>query len=268
MGDSPDGLSEAVLELRRDSSFGVLYEDVRADFKDVTSLQKEFGLAFSNYVEMLSGSSAAPTVYTFISGFQYQCFVFEHENEEALGLGLDLFLGSSFPYGKIDPGNPAFSAYLTRSFNKDHMVKKAIEVLIEDKMNPPSRSDFLSLIIWGGKKLYALDQILDFKADTVIFEYTPQQLEWCRNNETQMWNFFFEKDLFYETDVRSFNKLVAPSPYSPGMPREAPGATGNYIGYRIVQSFMERHPQTDLSTLLRWENAQEILDMSAFKPGR
>ncbi len=259
-------LTEEALDILKDSSYQLLYHDILKEFTDMEDIMADFNSGLQNYRRLLSNNQGLPRVYSFISGFQYQSLVFEDAYGEALGIGLDLFMGDDFPYQTVDPGNPAFSKYLTRTFNEDHIIKKAVEVLVEDKMSAPTKADFLSLIIWGGKKLYAIDQILDFKPDTIIFEYTPAQMEWCRQNEVQMWNFFFDKDLFYETDIKSFNKLVAPAPYSPGMPVEAPGATGNYMGYRIVQEFMKRNPEVSLAELLTLDNAQEILEKSKFKP--
>lgn len=208
----------------------------------------------------------APNIYTLISGFGYQRFLFEDEEGDALGLGLDLFLGEDYPYKKIDPKNPSFSAYQTRTFNEDHIVKKALETWIEDKIAPPQQNNLVAYMINNGKKLYILDQLLPTVPDSVIMEYSKQQLAWADGNQMQIWSFFFDQDLFYETDLRKINKYINPSPDSPGMPPEAPGRIANYMGWRIVETYMDKHPDKSLEMLIMEKDAQKILDLSKYKP--
>lgn len=260
-------IREEVIRMISDSGYLKLSDDVSKVFADFDKLKPEINQTLENYTKLF-GLKDTPSVYTYISGFVYQGFVFDDVNKEGVGIGLDMFLGSDFPYEKIDPTNPSFSTYLTRAYNKEHISKKIAEVLIEDKMTPPKQSDFLSLMIWGGKKLYLMDQVLTFKPNHIVIEYTPEQYEWCQNNESQIWDLFFDKNLFYETDLKKFNKLIAPAPTSPGMPPESPGRTANYMGWQIVKAFMKRNPNTTLQELIDIDNPQHILDQSRFKPKR
>ena len=52
------------------------------------------------------------------------------------------------------------------------------------------------------------------------------------------------------------------------MPSEAPGRTANFVGWRIVREYMQRHPQASMEDLLAVEDAQELLDRSRYKPAR
>jgi len=254
-------------EITQDTAYLNLYAEVQKQFPNLTRVEAEVNQALENYATLFELPDASiPDIYTFISGFIYQTFVFQDGRKEGIGVSLEMFLGNEFSYKSAMPKNPLFSDYLSRAYNQDHLAKKIIEVLIEDKLPPPNQGNFLSLIIWGGKKLYLMDQILTFAPDTVITEYTPAQLNWCHHNQVEMWDYFFERDLFYSTDYRSFNKLIAPAPTSPGMPKESPGATGNYMGWQIVRSYMRRHPETTAMDLLLLQDAQQILDDSKYKP--
>ena len=264
-----DQLLEELSLIHKDSSYLLLYNEVEASLGDLSDIKPEIDQALENYLDVFSlPQRQLPDVYTFISGFAYQAFVFDDGGKNGVGIGLDMYLGNDFPYQKVHPKNPSFSQYLVRTYNKEHLVRKMVEVLVEDQMAPPRQSNFLSFIIWGGKKLYLIDRILDFKSDTIITEYTQEQLDWCNNNEEEMWKFFFEKELFFETDLRKFNKLIIPAPTSPEMPAESPGQTGNYIGWQIVRSYMSRYPSTTVSELLSYQDSQKFLDLSKYKPTR
>lgn len=260
-------VEQELKRMLRDTGYIKLYQDVISDYSDMTELEVEISQALENYTETLQ-LKMVPKVYTYISGFAIQSFLFDDKDVEGVGIGLDMFLGTDFPYSLVDPTNPSFSSYLTRTYDKAHLTKKMIDVLVEDNIPPAMKPDFLSLMIRGGKKLYVMDQILDFKSDTILLEYTADQLKWCRENEPQMWEFFFDQNLFYEKDLRKFNKLISPAPGSPGMPPDAPGATANYIGWQIIKAYMARYPDTTIRELLEKTDAQEILDKSRFKPNR
>ena len=246
-----------------------LYSEVQKSYKDLTSLEREICQTLENYLKIFPGSNqSVPNIYTFISGFVYQCFLFSDENGEGIGLGLDLFLGDEFDYRSLNPTDPAFSDYLTRTYNREHVTRKIAEVLIEDKLPPPTKNDFMTYMIWGGKKLFILDKILDFKPDTIITEFTENQLNWSRENQAGIWNYFFEKNLFYATNPNLFNKLIAPAPGVPDMPPDAPGGVANYIGWLIVEAYMERNPNESIMDLIANMDAQDILDKSRYKPNR
>jgi len=269
LGEGSVPPAQIIRDIQSDTSYLKLNGVVQESFpkSDLGDLNAEVAQALKNYIEVFGLSEAAlPSVYTFISGFIYQSLVFDDGGKEGVALGLEMFLGGTFPYKETFLNNPMFSDYLTRTYNKQHLSKRLVEVLVEDKIPPPAKGDFLSLMIWGGKKLYIMDQILDFKSDTIVLEYSKQQLEWCTNNEAEMWDYFFDKDLFYKTDIRSFSKLIGPAPTSPGMPPESPGATGNYMGWQVVRSYMNRNPETSIIDLLSINDAQKILDGAKYKP--
>ena len=74
--------------------------------------------------------------------------------------------------------------------------------------------------------------------------------------------------MIYETSLNKIQKYIGPSPSSPGMPEEAPGNTGSWLGWQIVRSYMKTHPATTLQQLLELKDAQAILDESGYRPPR
>lgn len=209
----------------------------------------------------------APDIYTFVSGFEYQRFLMaDKELNNIIGLGLDMFLGSTFPYASVSPENPAFSNYLTRSFNAEHIPKKVVELLIDDYLPKTEKNQMLDQMIRNGKKLYLMDKILPTVSDTIVMEYTADQWKWAVENELEMWAFFLKEDLFYETNSMKIKKYLHPSPNAPGMPPNAPGRTANYIGWQIVKSYMRRYPDTLLEDLVNATDAQQFLQKSRYKP--
>ena len=210
----------------------------------------------------------APNLYTFTSEYTYQQFIFRDRERDGIGIGLDMFLGDKYPYKDIDPNNPSFSYYLTRTYNKAHLPKKVIEILVDDIVGRPSGSRLLDQMISNGKKLYILEKVLPMEHDSIIHEYTTKQTKWVQENESPMWAFFFDEEMFYESNTMKINKYINPSPNSPGMPDGAPGRTANYLGLQIVKAYMKKFPNTTLQELIDLKDAQIIMDKSKYKPRR
>jgi hypothetical protein len=104
--------------------------------------------------------------------------------------------------------------------------------------------------------------------DSVKLEVTAAQVEWLNANEYEMWAFFLSENLLYQSNYQDIRKYVEASPGSPGMPEEAPGRTGNFIGWKVVESYMALHPATTLPELMAMQDAQQILDAARYRPKR
>lgn len=242
------------LKLKSDSIYGNLGD-----------IEKQLSASLDLF-QQKTGETEIPRMYSFIGGLSYQSFLFDDNGIEGVGIGLDMFLGDAFPYEQLSTGNPAFSSYISRSFNRDHLSKKVMETIVEDRVGRVPGNRMLDYMIHNGKKAYILEQVLPFVSDTVIMEYSQQQLDWCEQNQTQIWSHLLRENLLNETNFRKINKLINPSPTSPGMPTEAPGRTGNFVGWKIVKEFMKRNPELNINDLILWSDYQSLLDQSKYKP--
>ncbi|MBK8623454.1 MAG: hypothetical protein IPN79_17250 [Saprospiraceae bacterium] len=266
--DNKDSLAAAILDFKNQPLSDTIFTKIRKNYTDFSGLEKDLKTAFT-YAKHYFPDLATPDIYTLTSEFGLQGFIFEgREGKDAIGVGLDMFLAGDQNYRKIDPDNPGFSDYVTRSWDKNHLVRKVLEVWLSDYTEPTNGNTLLDQMIYNGKKLYILDKFLPGVQDSIIFEYPKVSMEWCEDNEKQMWSFFIEKNLLQESNPTQIGKYVNPSPDSPGMPREAPGKTGNYIGYKIVKAYMDKNPEMTLPQLAAEKDAKKIYELSRYKPKR
>jgi hypothetical protein len=241
-----------------------LFDTAQIVYPNLNEIQEQFNQA-GKFVRYYFPEVEIPHVTTFISEFTIANFIYEGNG---LAAGLDFFLGDEFAYQYYNAGNPNFSDYLTRTYNRDHLVQKTMKALTEDLAGEPQGNRMIDYMIHNGKKRFLLERILPYISDTVLFEYSASELAWCEENERELWAHFLTEDLLYSSNFRDFRKLVEPSPGDPGLPPDAPGRTANWIGWRIVHSFMERHPDMSLQDLIDQKEAQTILDRSKYKPTR
>ena len=262
---------EFLLNLRgylSDERIKKLQDTVSLLFKDIENNELSDLEQSMKYMKYYFDDFNVPNVYTFTSEYTYQKFIFQDKERDGIGIGLDMFLGSDYDYKKIDPKNPAFSEYLTRSFSREHIVKMMMEVLVDDEIGRVPGSRLIDNMIHNGKKLYILERVIPGIPDSILYEYTAEQTEWVNNNELEMWAFFFDENLFYESNSMKINKYISPSPNSPGMPPKAPGKTANYIGHQIVKAYMKKFPKTSIQELIGLMDSQHIMDKSRYKPKR
>jgi len=237
-------------------------------FPEMEKVKQDLTSAFT-YAKYYFPQKATPHVYTTISDFGYFPFVYAEDSlQDGIGISLEMFLGDTFPYRNYTGLNNAFSDYLTRSYNKDHIVKRALEVWIDDIAGPPSGNRLLDLMIHNGKKLYILQSFMPMADDTVIMDYSSVKMDWVKAGEKNIWYHFTNQNMIYETSLNKIQKYIGPSPSSPGMPAEAPGNTASWLGWQIVRSYMKTHPETTLPQLLELNDAQMILDQGGYRPPR
>jgi len=245
-----------------------LYDTVQQIFPDVTQLKNDLTTAFT-YGKYYFPKKETPRIYTTLSDFGYFPFLYAEDSlRDGIGISLEMFLGEKFPYLNYTGMNSAFSDYLTRSYNKEYIVRRTLEVWIDDLAGPPSGNRLIDMMIHNGKKLYILQSLMPTANDTVIIDYPQVKLQWVTDNEKNVWYHFTAQDMLYETSLNKIQKYIGPSPGSPGMPAEAPGNTASWLGWQIVKSYMKAHPQTTLPQLLEMKDAQAILDQSGYRPPR
>lgn len=262
---APQGHVDYVRGFLQHPAVRQLYDTTMIAYPELTDIREEYRQAF-RFFKHYFPEQPVPSVTTFISEYTIGAFIYENN---ALGVGLDFFLGAEYPYLRYNPNNSNFSAYLTRTFNRDHLVAKSLTPLVEDLLGPPPAGGrMLDMMVHNGKKLYLLDRLLPFHPDSVIMEVTGEQMDWLLNNELEIWAYFLQEDLLYSSEWQDIRKFVEYSPHSPGMPPEAPGRTANFTGWRIVRAYMQRHPQASMQDLIELRDAQALLDRSRYKPGR
>ena len=200
-----------------------------------------------------------PRVVTYVSEFALGGFSF---GDSLVGIGLDFFLGQDFP--GYDPN--VFPRYIQRTMNAEHVASRGVEAWLTNLVGEEPGQRMLDRMLHNGKVLYLKARLLPHVADTAVLGFGESQLNWLRDNEVQLWTHYLDEELLYETKGSRIGKLVGPSPNAPGMPPEAPGGNANWVGMRIIEQYVERHPQLSLKQVIQQRDAQELLAQSKYKP--
>jgi gliding motility-associated lipoprotein GldB len=205
-----------------------------------------------------------PKVYTFVSGFENQIV----NGDGYLGIGLDLFLGDN---SRFYPAiTNIWPHYLSRNFNPQNIAPRVVEGMVREDMFPESDSSktLLSKMIYNGKIMYFMDQILPDVPDSTKIGYTGVQLKWCQDFKSQIWAYFLDQNLLYESDYPKIQKYLTEAPFTPGIGdrNESAPKLAVWTGWQIVRQYMDKHPEVTLPELMANTNAQKILNESKYRP--
>ncbi len=266
--DSQFGFYEEVKNIIRYEPLQKIYDTVQQVFPNEAVFRKDLDDAFRRYKHYFPGEKE-PNIYTYVSNFRFQSFIFQDNERDGVALGLDLFLAPGFDYRQIDPTNPVFSDYALAGYAKEQLPKRVIEQLLEDKMgqtNPGNK--LIDQMLYYGKKIYMLTEILP-RVDLAIHnEYNEKQMQWCIDNEKEIWAFLLEHELLYKSDNSTIAWYARPAPTSRNMPADSPGRAANFVGYKMVKSYMEQFPETSLMDLINLRDGTDFLKKSKYKPPR
>lgn len=239
-----------------------LYEICLKKYPNVTDLETSFTEIFKKYKTLFPNKNV-PEVYTYVSDLLYEKPIIYEDS--VLIIALDMYLGKNYKYYKM-LGQPE---YKVDRFSKEYIYVDCMREIAKSII-PQSKDlkTFVDFIIYEGKILYFLDVMLADTPDSIKIYYTPEQLNWCADNETNMWSFIIERKLMYSKDVVIISKLCNDGPFTSVFSKKSPARVGHWIGWKIVKSFMEKNKQITLEQLLKNEDAQDILTRSGYKPAK
>lgn len=265
--DDKEDFDQSILDYLNDKDVKYLNDTIAQIFNDFSPIEEDIKQAL-RYFKYYFPQSKTPNIYTFSSYFGYQSFIFQDLEQDGIGIGLDMFLGETYPYKLIDPENPAFSAYLTEFYKPELITRKVVEQILDDKIGTAKSGKLIDHMIHNGKKLYLMKLILPKTDQHMIHEYSPEQMEWCEGNENGIWAYLVDKELLYGINGTVLNRYTRPAPTSRNMPPESPGRTANFVGLKIVEAYMEAFPNTSLNELIDLRDGTEVLQRSRYKPPR
>jgi uncharacterized protein YjaZ len=125
--------------------------------------------------------------------------------------------------------------------------------------------DLLSQLIYKGKVMYCIDKMLPNLSMEDKFRFTAEQMDWVVENETSIWQYIIHEDLLFSKDEQKFRTLINYAPFAKGMPDQAPGRVGYYIGYKMVSEYMDNN-EMDLEQLMSLTDSRQFLKQSKYKP--
>ncbi|MDZ4839180.1 MAG: hypothetical protein SGJ04_04160 [Bacteroidota bacterium] len=238
-----------------------LYSDVAKEFNE--DYQKDLNADISDLVtryKIQLPKAVVPKFYACISLFSLDC-------DTVMGnilLGYDMYMGSKYRYYE----SKDYPDYVIARFDKAYILPRIARKLYEMQNPKSSSGEMLAEMIESGKLMYFKKQLVPEAPDSLIFELTGQQLEWNTKNEKEVWQNILNNKLLYEKTPRATRSYFEDSPFTnaDGVPQESSPRLGEWVGYQIVNRYMNKTKGADITKLLNNRNYKQILDESRYRP--
>ena len=253
--NTPDSIWLAKINDKDEQELFVETQKVYQDFsKTASELEQLF-----KHVKYYNKNFQAPGVVTVLSNIDYEYRVIY--SPPLLFVSLDVYLGKTSPFYADYPD------YIKENNTQERIAIDVANQFSNLQVRPSTNRTFLGKMIAFGKKLYLLDLYVPLKEDVLKIGYSKDKFEWAIANESQVWRYFIENNLLYSTDTKLNKRFLDEAPFSKFYLSEdskSPGRIGQWIGWQIVRSFMEKN-DVSLQTLLKMDE-EEIFKKANYKP--
>ncbi|GAA4270820.1 gliding motility lipoprotein GldB [Aquimarina gracilis] len=238
-----------------------LNEEVEKAYSDL-SKEKEQLHGLFQHIKFYFPEIKEPRVVTITSDVDYRNKVVIAK--DLLIISLDTYLGKDHHFYE------SIQKYLRQNFERDQIVPDVASMYAKNLVGPIRDRTFLGNMVSFGKELYLKDLFLPDFDDADKMGYTQEQYDWVNANEEEIWRYFIDKQLLYSTDSDLMPRFLYPGPFSKfyleEIDKEAPDRVGQFIGWRIVASYMKNNNVSLRQLLLA--DAETIFNRSKYKPAR
>lgn len=232
--------------------------DEQALFADMSDIQQEINEAFTR-IHYLFPDWAVPTVYLYVSGFVSPVYF---PSDDIIGIGADMYLGSDYKIYEQMVYN-----YQKTTMRKECVVGDAVSAyLFRNLPYNGTQNRLLDQMIYHGKVIYLLDQVLPSEKEEQIIGYTKEQWDWCEDNERAIWRCIMDKRDLFKTESVVLTSYMNDGPFTSEVSQDSPGRLGAWVGWRIVESYMNHNQDISIHQLLDNTDAQSILENSHYRP--
>lgn len=256
--DDPKYMEQAV-GFSQDPVVRDIYDTVQKYYKHLYWLESSLTSAFAN-LEKAGMKMNYNKFITFISA------AFDYDNRVAadgnsLLISIDQYvLPHMEKYGYFSTPMYMVSMCDSAFLPVDCMIAAAQQQV----QFPETEPTMLDLMIAEGKTLYILDIAFPKMDDRLKIRYTEDQFKWMTHSEADVWAFFIQNKMLFETDYNKFHNFVDEAPKTNAFKDSAP-RTADYIGWQIVRRYVKK-TGCNLVQLMEETNSQKILQESGYRP--
>jgi hypothetical protein len=238
-----------------------VFSMIQVVYPEIKEIENGLTEAFRHY-RYYFPRKKIPGVYTCLTGFNNSIIV----GDSLLGIGLDRYLGTDCKYYS----QLQIFKYQAARMNARNIVPDCMYAWGSSEWNFKDMNyktdNVLSEMIHEGKLMYFEKCMLPKTDENILFGFSADQMKFCIGNERQMWQYLIENNLLFNTENLTIKKLLGEAPFTSYFTKESPGKAAAWIGFRIVESFMRKSPDTTPEELLGNIDVQGILEKARYNP--
>ncbi len=176
-------------------------------------------------------------------------------------LGIDNYLGADHElYAGIN-------RYKAVALESDRLAADVAMAYANLFVPPTSSRVFLDQMIYYGKLHYLQQQFYPDASLAALMGYSQEKALFAQENEEQIYRYFIDRELLFDTDSSLLTRFVLPAPFSKfylEIDQETPGGVAQYIGLQIVSSYAS-NTGASLQDIVNTPG-ETIFNLSRYKP--
>ena len=246
------------LEKMKDKQEQELFAETQKIYKDFSSSENHLKLLFK-HIKYYNPQFEAPKVVTMLSNIDYESRAIYADS--LMLISLDVYLGKEHLFYADYP------KYIKQNNTKEHIVVDVANAIIDKQIYPSKKRRFIDKMIHQGKKMYLLNLYLPQVSNQQKIGYSQEKYNWAKTNEEQTWMYFIDRKLLFSTDTKLNQRFLENAPFSKFYLEQdslSPGRIGVWMGWQIVNSFMQNN-DVSLQELLKMDE-EIIFKKSKYKP--
>lgn len=252
--ESDSGFYQRLDRFKTDSYILALHNSISKKFADLPARHQKIVDGFRHLKKHIPDVSLPQNLIYADSYFTSSAFSAQH----SLVVGLERYLGEkNAQIGQLPPDQ--FYQWIKEGMDDRYLERDAVTSWTLTHVMPEMESDatVIDELIYWGKVLYLAEAAFPDADKSVILRYPKKDFDWAMANETQFWDYLVKEKLLFSKDEKAKANFTHEGPFTPGLPEEGPDRLGQFLGWRIVHSYVEQYDVT-LPQLLKL-SANELL---------
>lgn len=196
-------------------------------------------------------------LFHFPSGKKPQSIVFMNSffassvfcTQEDIGIGLERYLGEKTDVIQELPSQDIFQ-WVKEGMNPDFMERDVLTAWIMTHYVPEDSENTIAAIIRWGKIIYLTEACFPGEKKNIILRYSASDYQWALDNEYAFWKYLVDEKLLFSTNERDRSNFLSEGPFTIGLPEKGPDRLGQFLGWRMIHSYMEANPSTKPADLI------------------
>lgn len=231
--------------------------DSKNIFSDITPIKTSLNNAYGRWLTFEPDHNI-PRIYFILSAFFYPLVSVNKD----MAVGVEAYLGSDY----------AFYDKVVYNYQKQTMRPECIPVniILQDlKQTYPNQSKtdrLLDDMIYQGKIMYTTAALFPELPKYEIMGYTKEKWQWCEQYEADIWKKMLDQQVLFSIDPAVQSTYLSDGPFTSEISQDSPARLGSWIGWRIVENYMNNNTQIALKDMLCNNDAQAILEQSKYRP--
>ncbi len=169
--------------------------------------------------------------------------------EQEVGVSLERYLGAETDVIKELP-DPIFQ-WIKDKMDAQYLERDVLTAWIMTHFVPESKGNTAEQMIYWGKIIYLTEAAFPKVDKNIIMRYSKEDMDWANENEYSFWQYLVKEKMLFSENERDQMNFLSDAPFTAGLPEKGPDRLGQFMGWKMVRSFMKANPKMSLADMIQ-----------------